>query len=83
MPVTKTAKKALSRSTKQKAFNAPYKVALKKDVKSFRKAAANGEAKDADLSKVFSTIDKALKKGLIHRNTAANRKSKLAKSIAK
>jgi small subunit ribosomal protein S20 len=83
MPVTKTAKKALSRSIKQKEFNAPYKVALKKDVKNFRKAAVAGTAEQSELNKVFSSIDKALKKGLIHRNTAANRKSKLAKSLNK
>jgi len=38
---------------------------------------------DEALSKAYSAIDTARKKGVLHRNTAARRKSRLAKFIAK
>ena len=38
---------------------------------------------DESLSKAYSTIDTARKKGVLHRNTAARKKSRLAKLIVK
>ncbi|MEM9236472.1 MAG: 30S ribosomal protein S20 [Verrucomicrobiota bacterium] len=60
----------------------------KATIKSLRKetlgAAEAGDSKTAaeKLSKFSSAVDKAAKKGLIHRKKAANLKSKAAKAIA-
>jgi small subunit ribosomal protein S20 len=35
------------------------------------------------VNKVFSIIDKAVKKGVIHKNTAARKKSKIGKMLVK
>lgn len=40
------------------------------------------EATDA-MSKVFATIDKAVSKGVLHKNTAARRKARLAARVVK
>ena len=46
-----------------------------------------GEAAKADLQKTFNTafskIDKAVKKGVLHRNTGANQKSRLSLALKK
>ena len=53
---------------------------IKADVRSaIKQAGKSGKAED--LSKGYSTIDKARKKGVLHKKTAARKKSRLAKSI--
>ena len=60
----------------------------KNTIKALRKetlgAAEAGDKKaaEASLSKFSSAVDKAAKKGLIHKSKAANLKSKAAKAIA-
>lgn len=54
------------------------RTAIKNLRKSSDKAAASGM-----LPKVFSMLDKLAKKNVIHRNKAANQKSKLAKFVGK
>lgn len=84
MPVKKAAKKAYSRSVKQRATNAQYKLTLKKSIKDLTKAsAAKAENTDELLVKAYSAIDKAKKQNILHKNTAARRKSKLAKMVNK
>ncbi len=81
MPITHAAKKALRQSRSREARNALVKRAMKEAVKSLRKAV---DSKDAEKIKSFlpaayKKIDKAAKIGLLHKNTAARRKSRLAK----
>lgn len=72
MPITKSAKKAL-RSAKAKTIrNLILKTNLKKTISS---------ASAENLSKVFSTVDKAVKRNLMHKNKAARIKSRLSKQI--
>ena len=72
--------------------NKSYKSAVKTLTKTYYNAlgeyAANpsDEAKqavDTSLSAAFSKIDKAVKRGSIHKNAAARRKSKLAHALKK
>lgn len=42
----------------------------------------NNETKNL-VTKIYSIVDKAVKKGVIHKNTAARRKSKIAKACTK
>ena len=73
MPIIKSAKKAARQAEKRTAHNAE----IKKDIKAAVKAFKTKPSKKT-LSKVQSEYDKAVKKDLIKKNTAARRKSKLA-----
>lgn len=75
---TKSAKKALRQSKKREARNKKVRGALKEAIKNFRK-----NPKEKDLSKVYSIIDTAAKKHIIHKNKAARLKSRLAKLLNK
>lgn len=85
MPITTSAKKALRSAKRKKVNNDKRKSALKDAVKEYKKlieSKKGGEA--AKLTpKLQQTIDKAVKAGLIKKNTAARKKSRLMKKIAK
>ena len=51
-------------------------------IKNLRKTSDKAEA-NAALPKVFSMLDKLAKRNVIHRNKAANQKSRLAKFVGK
>jgi small subunit ribosomal protein S20 len=83
MPVKKAAKKAYSRSVKLRAVNDQHKGAMKKAIKEVKKAVlASTDAKEL-LVQAYSRIDKADKHNIVHKNTAARRKSRLAKMVNK
>ncbi len=63
------------------AFKTSIKTALKKALE-----LASGEDKDAldkAVSKVYQLCDKAVSKGILHKNTAARKKSRLVLAIKK
>lgn len=62
--------------------NKAVKSALKTDVRRVHEAAAAGDAEATALAaaKAARALDKAVSKGIIHKNQAANRKSALAKA---
>jgi small subunit ribosomal protein S20 len=64
--------------------NVAVKSALKTAVRRFRTAADAGDAAAAAtaLQTASRALDKAVSKGVIHRNQAANRKSGMAKHFA-
>ncbi len=74
MPNIQSAKKDLRKSRAAAVRNRAQRSALRTSVKK----AKNGGNPDERLSAV-SLLDRAARKGLIHRNTAARQKSKLAK----
>jgi small subunit ribosomal protein S20 len=81
MPITKSAKKALRGSLRKKAVNDRTKKLLKEEIKAVEKLVKEKklpEAKKA-LSKAYSVIDKAMKNGVIKKNTASRRKSRLSR----
>ena len=63
--------------------NKSVKSALKTAVRHFREAASSGdkEAAVTALRTASRKLDKAVSKGVIHKNQAANRKSALAKRV--
>jgi len=85
MPITKGAKKAHKASLNKKVFNDRRKKALKESVKEVRVLADNKDAvgAEAKLSAAYKAIDKAAKNGIIKKNTAARKKSRLVKLINK
>ena len=79
MPITRSAKRAVRVSTRKKAVNDRNKKAVKESIKTVEKTViAKGDTKKI-LSSAFSTIDKAAKRGVISKNTAARRKSRLSR----
>jgi len=66
---------------KRRLRNKAVKSELKTVVRAFREAAASGDSAAAEsaLKAASRKLDKAVSKGVIHKNQAANRKSALAK----
>ena len=66
---------------KARQRNKAVKSSLKTSVRKFREAAdaGNVEAADTAMRLASAKLDKAVSKGVIHKNQAANRKSALAK----
>lgn len=77
MPIIKSAKKAARQATKRTAKNQE----IKKDIKAALKNFKNSPTAE-NMKKIQSEYDKAVKKGLLKKNTASRRKSRLAR-IAK
>lgn len=80
----KSALKRVRQTKVRTERNRQRKTTIKKLRKETLGAVTAGDAKAAaeGLSKFTSAVDKAAKKGLIHKNKAANLKSKAAKAIA-
>jgi len=79
MPVTKSAQKKLRQDKKRNTINALVKTAFKIAIKKLTKPAAKSTSKKELARKAASTIDKAAKKKIIHKNKAARLKSRVSK----
>lgn len=83
MPRIKSAKKKLRKDKKRTIANLVYKTGFKKIITSLKGLKGKGSDKrQQGLTKAYSLIDKAAKKGIIHKNKAARLKSK-AQRLAK
>jgi small subunit ribosomal protein S20 len=73
--------KRIRTNEKARLRNKSIKSSLKTAVRRFREAAAAGEKDQAlvELQTASRKLDKAVSKGVIHRNQAANRKSAMSK----
>ena len=78
MPIIKSAKKRVRTAKKAAIRNSKTKRTLKTALKTFVSKPSAKTLTDAQ-----SNIDRALKKGVIHKNKAANKKSELAKHVNK
>ena len=76
--------KRIGTNEKARLRNKDVKSSLKTAVRRFREAADAGEAEKAAtlLRSASRQLDKAVSKGVIHANQAANRKSALARRAA-
>jgi len=81
MPITKSAKKALRGSLVKKAMNDRNKKAIKESFKSIEKLVKEKKMAEAKklMPKAYSVIDKAFKRGVIKKNTAARRKALISR----
>ena len=84
MPNIKSAKKRVSVNAKKNAQNVSKQSEVKTALKKINTAIDLNDMELAQklLPEVYSVLDKAVIKGLMHRNTAANKKSGIAKRIA-
>ena len=80
MPITKSAKKAIRGSLRKKAFNDRRLRAMKEIIKKIEKMAKTDKKGAVKMLPVaFQAIDKAAQKGVIKKNNAAHKKSRLSK----
>lgn len=82
MAITANAKKAHRASLKKRVFNVRRKRVLTSTTKEARKQIALNAADTATtLSAAYKAIDKAAKRGIIKKNTASRKKSRLAQAL--
>jgi len=84
-PITKSAKKALRQSQKRRARNIRKKEKIKnliKEVKILVSQKNPGEAKKL-LPEIYKALDKGAKSGVIKKNTADRKKSRITKLVLK
>jgi small subunit ribosomal protein S20 len=84
MPNIKQQVKRMRKSEDQRQRNRSTKSALKTRIKKFEGALEAGEKETAaaEFKLVARDLDKAASKGVIHKNKAANKKSRMARSLA-
>ena len=82
MALTKSAKKAARQSERKYVMNLRRRRAIHDTVKEVRKTAGTErKSQDEALKAAYQAIDKALKRGVIKKNTAARKKSRLVKFL--
>ncbi len=85
MPITKSAKKALRQTRRRTTRNLRRKEAYRKVLKQIRKLLAAKKLKEAEalVPQAYKALDKAVKTGVLKKNAAARRKSRLMAWISK
>jgi small subunit ribosomal protein S20 len=78
MPIIKSAKKRVRVARKAAVRNSKTKRSLKDALKMFHKSTGDKKKSAEAQGKAQSALDKAVKKGVIHKNKAARTKRKLA-----
>ena len=83
MPNIKSAMKRVKVSKTKNLRNRMVKTGVKTAIKKYQVALSEGVAPaSAQLSATTSAIDKAVSKGVIHKNAANRKKARLAKAMA-
>lgn len=84
MPNIKSAVKRVKVNEKKNLRNRMVKSSLKTTIKKFDSAMASEQTQaPAMLNASFSALDRAVAKGVIHKNAANRKKARLAKRLAK
>ena len=83
MPNIKSAIKRVEVAKRQAVKNTPIKSALRTTIKKFEDAAAHANVEEAKttLNKAVVSLDKAVTKGILHKNAASRKKSRLTKRL--
>ena len=81
MPSTKSAKRALRGSLRKKASNDRQKKAMKDTIKKVERLVKEKKVDEAKklLPSVYQVIDKTAKKGIIKKNNASRKKSRMSR----
>jgi len=85
MPNHKSAEKRVRQNEKRRAVNRSNRSNLRTQIKKLRTALAASDKNQSQelLTPTVSAIDKAVNKGVLHRNTAARYKSRLTSHVGK
>lgn len=83
MPATKSAKKRLRQNAKRNLTNRNHKSALRTQVKKLLGILKEGNIQKAEeeLRLTIKKIDKSVTHGILHKNTASRKKSRLTKRL--
>lgn len=83
MPNHKSAEKRVRQTEKRRIVNRNNRGRLRTGIKKLRGALASGDSGQAQelLPQTISLIDKAVQKGVLHRNAAARFKSRLTQRV--
>ncbi|MEO7019337.1 MAG: 30S ribosomal protein S20 [Ktedonobacteraceae bacterium] len=81
MPNNASAEKRMRQEHKRRSHNRMVKSIVKTNVTKARQAIVTGVESEAAVRAAVSELDRAAKKGVIHRNNAARRKSRLMKQL--
>ena len=83
MAITKSAKKRIKSSERKRIFNLRRLRTMKDEIKNFRALVTKKDVEGAEkaVPTLYKAIDKAVKRGIIKKNNAARKKSRLIKRI--
>ena len=81
----KQQKKRVLTNEKRRMRNKSVRSATRTEIRKFREAVESGDkaAAEAQLRVASRKLDKAVTKGVFHRNSAANKKSNMARALNK
>jgi len=83
MPIIKSAIKRAKQTKVRRSRNLKVLAAIKADTKAVLAVATDAKAADIAMRAAISEIDRAVKKGTLHKNTAARKKSRLVANVKK
>jgi len=85
MPIIESAKKRVRKTERKTEVNRRNKSRLKTAIRRFEKAAQEGDKEKAsqELTRAQKIIDQSVAKGIIHKNNAARKKSRLTRLLNK
>jgi small subunit ribosomal protein S20 len=83
MAITKSAQKAFRQSLRRKKINLKKKLAMKNILRAIKKLKSEGKSEEALklLPLAYKKIDKAAQRGVIKKQNAARKKSRLVKFL--
>lgn len=77
MPIIKSAKKRMRQQDARRKYNTAVKTGVKKQTRKVKDEVAAGKVTAAALTAAIAELDRAVKKGVLHKRTAARKKSRL------
>ncbi|MFA5086441.1 MAG: 30S ribosomal protein S20 [Candidatus Paceibacterota bacterium] len=85
MPVTKTTKRRPGQIERRTAVNSKRILQMRKLIKEANSLLSNKNIEEVEkmLPAIYKAIDKAAKRGVIKKNSASRRKSRMAKKVEK
>lgn len=81
MANTKSAQKRIRTNERKRQRNQMYRSRVKTMIKKAEQSIFSGSPSEETIREALSTLDKAAGKGVIHKNNAARRKSRLMKKL--
>lgn len=85
MANTQSAKKRIRQNIKRREHNRQFRTAARTYIKKTRQLIEDGNIEEAEvvMRQAVSTLDKAARRGIIHKGNASRRKSRIMSALAK
>ncbi len=84
MPNIKSKAKRVKTNNKRREYTSSYKASMRTAIKNVEAAIASNDKTlaETNLKLAYKKLDKAISKGIVHKNYAANQKARLAKKVS-